>query len=381
MKKTVKSKKSDKLTKASSKPVFHVPEKGEPQTMAALLDLYSQKVYTPRLKEKVSGKVIKIEPGRLYVDINAKTEGLVAEKAYKEAENFIKTLKVGDRVDAFVIVTETREGYTVLSLRNSVESEMWDKIAESYQEEKPIKVTGKVVTGAGVMVEVGTISGFIPTSQLGRETQKNLGDLVGRSFMAVVIDFDKTNRKIVLSEKEVSEKEELKAARDAKKAIKVGEVFDGEVTTIYDFGCFVKILFKKVPLEGLVHVSEISWDKVMSPGSVVKIGQKVKVKVLGKKDNKLAFSMKQTQGDPWDKVSEKYKLETQVEGTVSRISDYGVFVTLSPGIEGLIHITKIPPDKKLTKGEKVTVNIEEIDKANKKISLGLLLTAKPIGYK
>lgn len=358
-----------------------VVKSSEPKNMADLLAFYDQKIYTPHLNEKVKGKVIKIEPGRLYVDISAKTEGLVAEKAYKEAENFIKTLKVGDSIDAFVIVTETKDGYTVLSLRNSVEDETWKIISDSYDNETPIKVSAKIVNPAGITVDVGTLSGFIPSSQIGRESFKNVNEMAGKSFKAVVIDFDKNARKIVLSEKEVSEAVELKAVKDAKKDINVGDMFDGIVTTVYDFGCFVKVDYKKIPIEGLVHVSEISWDKVSVPALVLKTGDQVKVKVIGKKDNKLAFSIKQTLGDPWDNVAEKYKPEMRVEGTVTRVSDYGVFVSLESGLEGLIHITKIPPDKNLSRGDKVNVNIEEVDKKNKKISLGLVLTEKPIGYK
>lgn len=371
---------------AKEKPVS---KSSEPETMEDLLSYYSQKIYTPKMNEKVKGRVVKIEPGRLYVDINAKTEGLIAEKAYKEAENIIKTLKVGDEIEAFVIVTETRDGYTVLSLRNSVEEEIWDSISKSFENGTPLKVSCRMVTGAGVMVDVGSLSGFIPTSQIGKETLKTVQELPGTSFKAVVIDFDKSTRKIVLSEKEVSEAKEVAMMKNALKNVKVGAIYEGVVTTVYDFGCFVQIESEKddIALEGLVHVSEMSWEKVANPSVLFKRGDKVKVKVIGnnqgagKDSGKLAFSIKQAMEDPWTTVAEKYKPDDKVSGSVTKVSDYGAFVSLEPGLEGLIHITKIPPDRKLVRGDKVNVYVEEVDAKSKKISLGLVLTAKPMGYK
>jgi ribosomal protein S1 len=232
-----------------------------------------------------------------------------------------------------------------------------------------------------VLVEVDGITGFIPTSQLGREISKKPEDLVGHKFEAKIIDFDKEQNKIVLSEKEVSQADEIGKFRDALKNIPDGAEFDGVVTTVYDFGAFVKIESDKVPLEGLVHISELSWDKVQNASDIIKMGDKVKVKVIGKKNEKLALSIKQTLNDPWAGVDKKYTKDTKVEGKVVRISDFGMFVSLEPGVEGLVHITKIPPTQKFEVGDEVDVTVDEIDSKAKKLSLGLVLTSKPIGYK
>jgi len=130
-----------------------------------------------------------------------------------------------------------------------------------------------------------------------------------------------------------------------------------------------------------VHISELSWEKVSSPDDVVSQGDKVKVKIVAKRNGKLAFSIKQALEDPWEKVEKKYKKDKRVRADITRVTDFGVFVQLEPGIEGLIHITKIPPGKKLVKGDKVDVYVEDIDKENRKIALGLVLTEKPVGYK
>ena len=134
-------------------------------------------------------------------------------------------------------------------------------------------------------------------------------------------------------------------------------------------------------VEGLVHVSELAWGKVDKPSDVVSEGQKIKVKVIGLKDGKLALSMRQAQKDPWDEVTDKYKPETRVSGKVTRMSDFGAFVQLEPGIEGLVHLTKIPPGTRLSEGQEIDVYVEEVDAKARKLSLGLVLTKKPIGYK
>jgi small subunit ribosomal protein S1 len=191
---------------------------------------------------------------------------------------------------------------------------------------------------------------------------------------------------IVLSEKEVSDAEDIKMAKMALRKIEVGEVYDGVVTNVMNFGCFVAIQTslgkgKKVTVEGLVHISEISWDKVDNISNVCGEGKNVKVKVIGVEGNKLSLSIKKAQDDPWLKADKKYKVDSKHKGVVVKLSDFGAFVALEPGIEGLIHMTKIPPGNKLDKGQEINIYVEEINSKAKKLSLGLVLTAKPVGYK
>lgn len=355
------------------------------ETMEELLAKYGGSIHSFSVGNTVKGKIVRKEPGRLIVDIGGKSEGLVAEKTYKEAEKLIANLNVGDEIEARVIVSETPEGYTILSLRNAVENKVWEKVRKSHESGDPLDVKGKSVATSGVTVEIDNLFGFIPSTQLGKAVSKNSQGLIGKHFQAVVIDFDRGSRKVVLSEKEVSEKEELDRAREAIKSIQVGDEFEAEVISVYDFGCFVRINVtlgkKEIPLEGLVHISELSWEKTENVSDVVTEGDSLKVKVIGKQRDKLAFSVKQSGKDPWEKATEKYEVDKRFKGKVVKISDFGVFVQLEPGIEGLVHITKIPPDKKIVRGDEVNIYIEEIDKEARKISLGLVLTEKPIGYK
>ena len=357
----------------------------EPKTMEALLASYKSSIHGFSKGQRLAGHVITKTPKALVVDIGGKSEGLVTEKAFIEARDFIKTLKVGDEVKASVLIPENSEGYVILSLREATQGATWDRLREAKEKEIPITVVGRGSGPSGVTVEVEGITGFIPFSQLGKEAMDSPQGLIGKSFRAKVIELEKSSNKVVLSEKAVSEAGEMKLAKEALEKVKEGEIYDGVVTTVANFGCFVRIEIKEgkgtIPVEGLVHISELSWSKVGSVSDVVKEGDKVKIKVIGVKGGKLSFSVKGAKKDPWEEAAKEYTQESKVTGVVTKITDFGVFVELKPGIEGLIHITNIPPGKKLSLGEEVNCYIQEVDPVAKKLSLGLVLTTKPVGYK
>ena len=357
----------------------------EPTSMAELLASYGASARGFARGQKIRAKVTSINSNSVVLDIGGKSEGLVTEKAFAEARDFVRTLKVGDEVTTSVLIPENPEGYVILSLREAASESSWQKLEKAKNEGGFIVVFVKGVNPSGITVDAEGVLGFIPNSQLGKEAAKNSQGLIGKYIKAVPLEVDKSFNKVVLSEKEVSEKEDIKAIKAAIANIKEGEIYPGEVTTVANFGCFVKIgagpKGKEVEVEGLVHVSELAWGKVDSPADVVSVGQKVRVKVVGLKDGRLALSMKQAEKDPWDEVATKYKSESKVSGKVTRMSDYGAFVQLEPGIEGLVHLTKIPPGTRLSEGQEVNVYIEEVDAKARKLSLGLVLTTKPVGYK
>lgn len=355
-------------------------------TMADLLAKQKSDFRGFRLGETVEGKVLEITPKSLILDIGGKSEGIVAQKAFVEAKDLIKGLKVGDKVTGRVIVTETYDGYTVISLRDAAKNFIWSRIDEAKAKDSEINVEVTSANPSGLVVEVLGMSGFIPSSQLGYKTAAKSANLVGKSIKAKIIEVDKNSNRVILSEKLVSEAQKVKSLDEAIKKIKIGDVFEGEVVSIYDFGAFVKFGYEsksdeKVTLEGLVHVSEISWDKVDKAADVLTPKDKVRVKVIDIKNGKISLSIKQAQEDPWTKVAGKYQIDDKVAGKVVKISDFGVFVSLEPGVEGLIHMTKIPPATKFKTGDEVNCYIEEIDTKEKRISLGLALSTKPLGYK
>lgn len=359
--------------------------------MDDLLSKYSANANPLVKNEEIDGTVIKITKNEAYIDIGRKTEGLIAEKAFKEAREYISKLKVGDTIRTFVIIPETREGYTILSLRHAIQSDAWDKLAKHLEEDTEVSVSVKSVSGAGVITDVYGMTGFIPNSLLAKEHRDDPNKLLGAELKVKIVELHRNENKIVLSETAVSDASEIKAIKDAFEKIDDKKVYKGIITKIIDFGVFVKIPVDvsgtQTFIEGLVHVSELSWGKTADVKASFKVGDSVNVSVIGKDDHgkggrqKLSLSIKKTQDDPWKEAVKKYAKDSTHTGTVSKVSDYGVFIVLESGIEGLLHVTKIPPNSKLTVGSEAQVYIEEVDIDQRKISLGLKLTSKPLGYK
>ena len=367
-----------------------MPEKKEKTKSSkelTMADLLASKKVSFGLKvgQKVKGRVVEKNSKALFLDIGGKSLGMVTGKALSEAKGFARQLEVGDEVEGSVLIPETPDGYTIISLRDSAKTFVWNKIEKIYREAKELSLEVKNSGQSGVTVEILGLTGFVPMSHLTKETLKDVNNLSGKMLRLKIIDFDKSSNRLILSEKAVVEAKEIEDQKEALASLKEGEVYEGEVTTVTDFGAFVKLPAKlkgkKVEVEGLVHASEIAWGKSIKPSEVLKEGDKVKVKVLEIKDGRMALSIKQAEGDPWEKVEKKYKPEMKLEGEVVKISDFGAFIALEPGIEGLLHITKIPPTTRLKIGDKINVYIDEIDTKERRISLGLVLTTKPVGYK
>lgn len=355
-------------------------------TMEELLARSPVVVQSFEAGQEVKAKILSLEQGVITLDIGAKSDALVIGSHYDEVKGFVKKLKVGDEVNAVVVEPESRDGNVLLSIKDQAFDALWNKLEKAKNKGAEIKVVGKNVTEKGIVVEVEkSLIGFIPASQLGKEAAKEVDKLLDQEFPAKVIEVDRDKNRIVLSERAVSEKEELELEEKALKNLKEGEILKGSVKELTSFGAFVELRVeigkKPVPIEGLVHISELSWEKISDPSKIVSVGDKVEVKVLGTKDGKLSLSIKDAQKDPWISAEEKYQKEQKLKGKVVRKSGFGVFVELEPGIEGLVHMTKIPPDKDIKKGDEIEVYIEEINAPERKISLGLVLTAKPIGYK
>lgn len=360
-------------------------------TMAELLARAKMKIQKFEKGQRVDAIVLSKSSTNVLFDIGGKSEGIVKEKGYTDAKEYIEGIKVGDKVLVTILVPETRDGITILGLKDAMKDVSWIKLLEAQKSGEAVPVFGKGISAPGFVVDVLGIEGFIPTSQLGKEVSGNAQNLVGKYFKAKVMEVDKLNNKVVLSEKEISEAGDIALTKEALKSLKEGSIYEGVVSTVASFGAFVKIEVpvsatkggkkEKAEVEGLVHVSELSHSRVNLPSDVVKVGDKVKVKVLAAHEGKLAFSMKQAEGDPWEGIEKKFKAEDKVTGKIVRVSDFGYFVELTPGVEGLIHITQVPPSMKLGVGDEAKCVVEEVNVKNKRIALGLVLTSIPLGYK
>jgi ribosomal protein S1 len=323
------------------------------------------------------------------VDIGAKTEGIVVDKEMEAASDLVSKLHVGDEIEVFVKHPENDQGQILLSLRQAAEDNRWGEFDEWLETGKPVEVKGLEVNKGGLIVQIDNTRGFVPSSQFSQEFLGKMDELVTKSFRVKVIEVDREQNRLIFSEKAVSEAEELAKKDEALKKVQIGDSLEGVVSGIMPFGVFVTV---SVPLgetenmgkvEGLIHISEISWEKVDDPNSYYSVGDRVKVKVIGIEDTtgKLNLSVKRLHPDPWSEIEKNFAVGSKHTGSVVRLAPFGVFVNFEAGIDGLIHISKMPPGREFLVGEKIEVYVEMLDVANRRMSLGVVLTELPVGYK
>lgn len=382
-----------KMSKAQQKAINNTAIGGTATAGKSLMDMLmaGSAGFPGALKkgQKVDGKVISISKKMVLIDIGAKTEGVVSGEDLTEAYDVLKELKVGDMVSAYVKFPENDQGQIILSLKQAADENRWSKFKKLLDEEKEVEVTGLEVNKGGMVVKVGDIRGFVPTSQFGEKFLGNMDDLLNKTFKVRVIEVDKDQNRLIFSEKLVSDFEALAKKGEALEMVNVGDKFDGTVSGIMPFGVFVTV---NVPMkgkeetakvEGLIHISEISWEKVEDPNVIFKVGQEVTVQVIGidKAVGKLNLSIKQMSGDPWSEIEKNYAVGTKHNGKVVRIAPYGIFVNFDKGVDGLIHVSKKPADKEFKVGDSLEVFVEMIDVKNRRMSLGVVLTEVPVAYK
>lgn len=359
-----------------------------PKTMEELLAQAGELIRTPRKGETVKGKVTDKTRRALMIDIGGKTEGVVLDKEFEAAKDYIDQLEAGAEVEAYVISSENDRGQILLSLKKAAVDTKWEEFTKAMQDGDTIEVKGLEVNKGGLIVAIDGIRGFIPTSQFGKDLANNIGKLKNKKISVKVIEVDREKNRLIFSEKHVSEAGEMEQRSKALTAVKVGEVYEGVISGIMHFGLFVTVT---VPMEdkaeghveGLVHISEISWEKVTDPHDYHKVGDKVQVKVLGidQEAGKLNLSLKQLATDPWVDIAEKYPVGTTVSGKVSRVAPFGVFVKIEPGVDGLIHTSKLTPEQVYEVNDNVTVSVESVDPQQRRMSLSVILTEVPMGYK
>lgn len=386
--KNQKPKTKNKPSGFSSKPsVVKSKSSVHPQTMEELLAVTGYQLKGVRKGNVVSGVIARVTPREITVDIGAKSEGVVIDRELENYKDALMVLKPGNKVVAQVIVAENDRGQSVLSLRRFIFEKCWEDLAKFQKSGEPVEVIFKEPVRGGILVDYGGLRGYIPQSQLDSSLARQTDRVTGRRAQAKVIEVDKDTNRLVFSQRAVAESENLAKQKELLEVLKVGETIESVITGIVPFGAFAKLNVTKDgetrEIEGLIHISEIAWEKVEDPTQYLKIGDRVKVKVIGldKETGKLTLSLKQLLPDPWEHVLDMFAKDSSIKGTVSRVTPYGVFVTLSPGIDGLIHISKVAPGEEPKVGEEITCIVEDIQPEKRKISLSMTLTEKPIGYR
>jgi len=354
----------------------------EPVTMVELLALEKDKVRGLKKGEIVDGVVTEITSKMIFIDIGAKTEGVVLGKEFEREKDFIKSLKPGDKVKAYVGSPENDKGQILLSLRQAASGFAWGRFEDLMKNAEKVEVKGREVNKGGLIVDAPfSLQGFIPGSQIGSSWQGKLDSLIGRKLKVLVIEVNREQNRLVFSEKAVSDADKIEKVAKAIKKLKVGDTFEAEVILVVPFGIFVKVKVGEEEVEGLVHISEVSWQKIEDLSRLYKAKDKVKVKVINVEDGRVQFSIKQLLPDPWEELEKNYPVDTRLSGKISRLTSFGALVEIEPGIEGLVHISKIPPELSINEGDKIDVYIESINRKGRRISLGLVLSQKPVGYK
>jgi small subunit ribosomal protein S1 len=346
-------------------------------TMDDLLAAEGDSVKQLTAGEVITGTVLSLRKHEVLIDLGAQGVGFVPRREV----GFSRALKEGDEVTASVVDAELDNGYSLLSLRKAAKDRGWDEVAAKMDAGDIIDVSPYDANRGGLLVEYEGVRGFLPVSQLSAEHYPRVGSsdkdeilqrlnsLVGQTLKVRILDCDRKANKLIFSEKEAI-KDGL-AARFEKLA--VGDKVTGIVTGVVDFGVFVNV----EGIEGLVHISEISWERVSNPSDYVKVGQTIDAKIISIDKDRLSLSMKQLTQDPWLDEVEQFKSGAEVEGTVTRITPFGAFVQISPAVEALVHISElgdgndVDPEKVFTLNERKSFTVLDIDKDNRKISLSL----------
>ena len=326
--------------------------------------------------EVVHGTVVRVDKDEVLVDIGYKSEGVipVAELSIRRSVNPADEVSLGDEIDALVLTKEDAEGRLILSKKRARFEMAWKAIERAAESEEP--VLGRVieVVKGGLILDLG-VRGFLPASLVDIRRVQDLDEFLGQELRAKVIELNRSRNNVVLSRRAVLEDERKEMRQAILDRLNPGDVVDGQISNIVDFGAFVDL----DGMDGLIHISELSWSHVNHPSEVLEIGQDVKVKVLDidRERQRISLGLKQTQSDPWQQVLETYHEGDEVEGKVTKVVTFGAFVEIMPGVEGLVHISELAqhhvenPREVVSQGDSVKAKIIEVDAERRRLSLSL----------
>jgi small subunit ribosomal protein S1 len=354
------------------------------QSMEMLLQ-QSSGVELPQQGEVRTGQVASIGPSQILVSIGAKSEGVIAGRELEALSNEEREgLKVGQDIPVFVLNAEDENGNVVLSYKRALEQMTWENVERMLTEQEVIdsKVTG--FNKGGLIVAVGGLRGFVPASQIsaarraiavGETPEQRWGKMVGDPISVRIVEVDRERRRLILSERAASTESRQSLKERVISELEIGKTYTGRVTSLAEFGAFVNIN----GADGLVHLSELSWERVQHPSEILEVGQEVKVKVINvdREKKRIGLSIRQLDEDPWKSKIEKFSVGQLIEGVITRLTKFGAFARIEGDLEGLIHISEIAdhriehPKEVLKDGDVKTLRIIRIDPDQHRIGLSL----------
>ncbi|MDZ7798886.1 MAG: S1 RNA-binding domain-containing protein [Patescibacteria group bacterium] len=336
----------------------------------------------PKVGDLIKAKVIYISRGAVYLDIDGIATGVVRGKEIIDESGEFSDVKSGDKVQATVLELENENGEIELSFRAAGHQKAWNNLQKMMEKEEIIDTSITDANRGGLMVKVGKIEGFMPVSQLipehyprveGGDKNKILNKLkefVGQKIKAKIIDVDESESKLILSEKAAWKKERKKVISK----YNVGDIIEGKITGVVDFGIFIEF---GDGLEGLIHISELAWQRIENPRNKFEVSDKIKAKIISIEDTKISLSIKKLEEDPWKEVVEKYKVGDIVKGKVLKINPFGAFIELDKDIHGLVHISELSekkinhPSEVVKENEEYKLKILSIEPENHRLGLSL----------
>jgi small subunit ribosomal protein S1 len=323
----------------------------------------------------VKGTVLRVDMDHVLVDIGYKSEGLIATWEFGD-ENSVVRVMPGDEVEVMIESAEGEDGTVLLSKEKADRLRVWDDLASAYEGSEMVEgtITGRVK--GGLSVNLTGVKAFLPGSQVDLRPVRNLDRMIGESHKFKIIKFNKRRGNIVLSRRALLETERQEMREDTLKTLSENQVVEGIVKNITDYGAFIDL----GGIDGLLHITDMSWGRISHPSELFQVGDSVRVRVLkfDPESERVSLGLKQTQPDPWTNVGARYPMGLRLRGTVVSLADYGAFIELEPGIEGLIHISEMSwtkrvkhPSKVVAIGDEVDVIVLDVDEENRKISLGM----------
>ena len=337
--------------------------------------LYEESLRTVEEGQIVKGTVIDITPDHVTVDVGYKCEGQIPIQEFLKRDRKVD-VNIGDRVDVLLERKESEEGLLILSKEKADKVNVWREISRSCREGEVIEAEIVSKVKGGLSVDIGGILGFLPGSQIDLKPVRNLDALMGKRLKFKVIKFNRKRNNIVLSRRILLEEERKLLREGTLKSIEEGSIVEGTVKSLTDYGAFIDL----GGMDGLLHITDIAWGRIAHASEKLSVGDRIKVKVLhfDREKEKVSLGLKQALPDPWDSVPKKYPVGSRIKGKVVNVTDYGVFVELGEGVEGLVHISELTWSKKMKHpskivhiGNTVEVMVLDCDPAKRRISLGM----------
>ena len=351
-------------------------EPAESMSPESLEEAYDNSIKAFTDGEIVKGVVVDVSRDEVMIDIGFKSEGYIPASEFDAGQNDLPTVQVGDEIDVYIVRREDSEGQIVLSKKIADQTLIWDEIATAYEAGTPVMGRISERIKGGLRVNVGSLRGFLPASQVELRPIQNLEQYVGQTLEMKVISLSKRRHNIVLSRRAWLEAELVQKRSEVLNTLEVGQQVKGVVKNITAFGAFVDL----GGVDGLLHKTDMAWKRIHHPSDVVSVGEEIEVQVIGiNQDNeKISLGLKQKTPDPWMDIEAKYPVGSTVRGVVVNIVNYGAFLQLEEGVEGLIHVSEmawtrrnVAPSRIVNKGDEIEAVVLEISRDDKRISLGL----------